>query len=498
MARWRLQRRWSVLGGIVLILTVAAVVERYRGLITLRAWEREVRGRGGKVTLQDLAPVATNRKAGFISGVEAGMLLANVSLGTSVPQPMRQVRAGRAKVVSREDLWVDWQDRTNSWDYLRSLTGQIEPHLEALRTNLVEANVALVVDYTNAWRSFFPALLQPGRAAGQTLAAEALLAIHDHDPELALRRLALLEGVDRALRDQPLVMFQWLRSIVGNQLCGVAWEATRQDGWSDEQLARLQRLMDGLHYLEDSARAMEAERVLNGAYFDQIRSGFSGAQDLIGAMGGVRSPGSLPNGWGELVEVQASAIHHAVRVLAWRLLWSYHDQLFYSRSLQSSADALRGLASGEIDWGEATRRDETRRWERIDGVYDKLRYLVTPLIASGRRTGAAAVEIETRTHLAATAVAIRRYQLAEGGLPSALSSLVPRFLEVLPRDLFAGRPFCYRPLESGDFLLYSVGNNGEDDGGNVDGAPSDFRGLWGNQDVVWPRVATPEESPNHR
>jgi hypothetical protein len=451
-----------------------------------------MRSHGANVTLSELGGSLALRKSGVVSGSEAGMLLANISLGSSVPLPMRHVRAGKARVVSRLDDWTDWQDRTNSWDYLRSLAPQAEVHVESLRTNLLEADLVLALDYTNAWRNYYPVFLQPGRAAAQTLGALALLAMHDRDSDLALRRLLLIEGIDRVLRGQPMVPFQWLRSVVGNQLCGNVWEATRQEGWTEGQLARLQEAIEGLHYMEDYARAIEAERVVNNSYFDRLRSGFGGVEELVSSRGGGNTT-AMPGNWGELVEVQVVAMHQALRVLAWRGMWSYQDQLFYNRNLQSAADALRAFASGAISWNEAVRRDMTRQWERIDGPYNKLRYMVTPVVAGSFRTGATAVEIETRTRLAMVALAIRRYQLANGALPAALTDLVPRFLRAVPRDVYADKPLCYRALGGEDFLLYSAGDNGKDDGASVEGGFSDFRSLWGNQDVVWPRVATAED-----
>ncbi len=55
----------------------------------------------------------------------------------------------------------------------------------------------------------------------------------------------------------------------------------------------------------------------------------------------------------------------------------------------------------------------------------------------------------------------------------------------------------YRPLPTGDgFLLYSVGEDGKDDGGNS--APQEdkkrYRQIWDGRDAVWPSAATAEEA----
>jgi hypothetical protein len=97
-----------------------------------------------------------------------------------------------------------------------------------------------------------------------------------------------------------------------------------------------------------------------------------------------------------------------------------------------------------------------------------------------------------------TAIALKRYQLKHGNYPPDLNSLVPEFLPTVPLDPVDGQPLRYRPNADGTFPLYSVGENGKDDGGD----PSLGKGVesssfnWQNPhalDWVWPQPATPEE-----
>jgi len=69
------------------------------------------------------------------------------------------------------------------------------------------------------------------------------------------------------------------------------------------------------------------------------------------------------------------------------------------------------------------------------------------------------------TDLAKTACAIERHRLVPGDFPTALADLVPAFLNEFPRDLIRGQPLIYRRLEDQSFLLYSIGWNGADNGG---------------------------------
>jgi hypothetical protein len=65
------------------------------------------------------------------------------------------------------------------------------------------------------------------------------------------------------------------------------------------------------------------------------------------------------------------------------------------------------------------------------------------------------------------ACALERYRLAHGEYPETLDTMVPQFIEKLPRDIINGAPLHYRRTDDGSFLLYSVGWNETDDGGQI-------------------------------
>jgi hypothetical protein len=76
-----------------------------------------------------------------------------------------------------------------------------------------------------------------------------------------------------------------------------------------------------------------------------------------------------------------------------------------------------------------------------------------------------AVKSKNDTQLQAThtILALRAYQLTHGNLPSDLNALVPEFLDAVPVDDFDGQPLRYSPDRR---IVYSVGQNLKDDGGN--------------------------------
>src|SRR5208283_2844567 len=75
--------------------------------------------------------------------------------------------------------------------------------------------------------------------------------------------------------------------------------------------------------------------------------------------------------------------------------------------------------------------------------------------------------IQSQVDLARTACALERFRLAHGNYPETLDALPPQFITALPHDLINGQPLHYRRTDDGRFVLYSVGWDEKDDGGQT-------------------------------
>jgi hypothetical protein len=87
--------------------------------------------------------------------------------------------------------------------------------------------------------------------------------------------------------------------------------------------------------------------------------------------------------------------------------------------------------------------------------------------------------------LAGTALAIRLYEVDHGHRPETLAELVPEYLPAVPQDSFAeaGRALVYLPSAAHP-IVYSVGVNGVDDGGDPKRRNTITKGHW-QPDVVF-------------
>ena len=89
------------------------------------------------------------------------------------------------------------------------------------------------------------------------------------------------------------------------------------------------------------------------------------------------------------------------------------------------------------------------------------------LSSSLLRTRESESRIRTEFDLSVTAIAVERYRLAHDALPESLDDLVPDYLDRVPEDYFAGpgQPIRYRIKDNGEYVVYSVGRDQEDDHG---------------------------------
>jgi len=145
--------------------------------------------------------------------------------------------------------------------------------------------------------------------------------------------------------------------------------------------------------------------------------------------------------------------------------WLYQNQYRCARMmveyLLPAADVNQGTFSPAlVRHGGAALETEIKP----ASPFNVLERLMLPGLGAGARRFAYA---QSSVNLARTAIALERYRLAQGAYPEALDALVPQFIAKLPHDVIGGQPLHYHLEANGQFVLYSVGWNEADDGGEV-------------------------------
>ena len=185
--------------------------------------------------------------------------------------------------------------------------------------------------------------------------------------------------------------------------------------------------------------------------------------------------------------------------LRWRWFWSYQDEVRGLQAFQVVIDATR-MAETNKSFQPAKSFADTNlphlkqgqgSWQDLRNTFSQSAYSLNTALRRAART-------ETARNVVITAIALKRYELRHHQLPATLEELTPDLLKAVPIDCMDGQPLRYRRNADGTFLLYSVGENGKDDGGDpaLEKSVQSSIFYWQNshaQDWVWPQPASPEE-----
>lgn len=127
---------------------------------------------------------------------------------------------------------------------------------------------------------------------------------------------------------------------------------------------------------------------------------------------------------------------------------------------------LEKIDHAGVAWDEI-RRDENRfaRYQLGRGFH-----LITWVMSQWetwqveRRSEKRHKKAAARVRLLTAELAVRCYQSEQGHAPADLGQLVPKYLQRVPLDPFSDKPLIYRP-QGTNWLLYSIGEDGVNDGG---------------------------------
>lgn len=305
------------------------------------------------------------------------------------------------------------------------------------------------------------------RVAG--LRATAELALGKKDQALADVLLAL--ELRDSIKDEPLLISHLVRIATLQIALQTVWEGLQDQRWTDAQLRQLEARLVAFDVLTEGARALRGERAFGNRAMEWLRQ----QPARLAQLGDSSSDVSL-NG-------------------AFRLVprgWFYFEQLNYNRLFDEFI--LAGLAGDPTAW------DLAKIWEKAEKMDEAMvkvshparaifgHYVLSRLLlpAVARVIERSAV-CQVITRQAIVALALERHRIARGNYPESLDALVPEFSKAVPLDPISRQPFRYRRTDDGRFVLYSVGWNRQDDGGNYVLRDKKQRNFAYDQgDWIWP------------
>jgi hypothetical protein len=493
---WKILIVAAVVAGSLAVFLL--VMPGNREKIALENYRNQLKQQGEKMNVAELAPSVSPTDADQGKAlVSEASLLGNLN---EYPRTMHWIAPGHALVGWRETISPTY-DLTNCWPTLDEALKRNEETLAAVRATLDQSGLGFPLDYQAGFSMGFPHLL-PIKEVSLWLMASTELKLHEHDTNGAWENLLAEANLVRKNSGEPIIISQLVRIAITQIAIADIWEALQYPGWSDAQLQQLQTNWEGFDLLDHVEPALDMERDSLRGEFDYMRTSFSNYNNYLNPL----AFGSSTPRYETLSEIAANppeGIKAHFRYGNWKSTGSYEEELVTMKVCQAAVEASRRFRTNESFVLELNNfEQEVTNILKVHAGWEKRFATATNFLGSNRPGEFASrflvkiAVVETERRMVVTAIALERYRLQHGEYPAALAELTPAILKSVPIDLMDGKPLRYRKKNDGVFLLYSVGEDGKDDGG--DGSPpqgytSSYKIWYKMRDVVWPMPATVEE-----
>jgi hypothetical protein len=322
------------------------------------------------------------------------------------------------------------------------------------------------------------AILLPHLAAlkrcSQVLQLRAIAELQNGQSEQALDDVKLMLRLAEAVRTEPFLISHLVRIAILQIALQPIWEGLMEYKWSDKQLADLNQELSRLDFVADYKLSMHGEMGFQDGIIRYLK----------------QHPGQFVNmtSYGNDNTHRSSAEMVVIVCLRLHLVpsgWFYQNQLHCAQAMEDFYLPAGDVQHQTIDPARIRRADAAVEGERQNlSPFNILESLMLPALGSAAEKFA---YVQSSVDLARVACALERYRLAHGKYPESFNALTPQYSERLPHDVIGGAPLTYYQTVDGEFLLYSVGWNEEDDAGafafKKDGKVDIENGDW-----IWPQL----------
>jgi hypothetical protein len=432
-----------VTGALVALVVLFFVEEHFRGSWQLARYRKALIAQGEKLSIAECVPaLLPEEDNAFFALRNAGARLPGRGLSDLVPPTFRFVAPG--KVMSSLTL-TQWPHSSSTMRSPSNITWVVfEQQRKDFEGPLAEARAALRmpgfdarIPYHQGFNMNLPHLTQL-KSMGTQFSALTVMDLHAGRLEAALDHLDDLLTLGRRMAAEPIIISQLVRNALASIAFNATWLALHTPGWSDPQLARLQKAWEDQDFLTPMTRAMEMERAITVMTYEQMRESGQGAADLFGLVqgGGIGAGSAGTNAFnsvGQFIEYieenHEQLIMGNVMLPAWQFTWSKQDETFYLRLMQELIDGGRATAK------ERSSKANTKAVREVSGKVDgigglgRLRHmLTTQTLPAIENTMGRAILVQVQREMIVAAIALQRYELRHGKPAADLQALVPEFL----------------------------------------------------------------------
>ena len=484
--RWRTVRR--ILIGLAWMATIIALlygVENWRGRHAWNKYRQELEARGVQLDLKTFIPKPVSDEENFAATPFFEFLFASkanrydwvddfAQAQGKVPNPnskrdkaSRQLvdlvawesafaEIGSGQPGRSQKIWsgkLDRESRAKAAPAVLAALKDSDAVFEELRaaSRRPHSRYSVKYDLEDPWGILLPHL-STIKAVVQRLQIKACAELAAGEGQNALEDVKLTLYLADSLKEEPFLISYLVRMACLQIAIQPIWEGLADRRWWDAQLQEIQQRLQQYDFLADLKHSLNSERAAGVLTVDLLFRRKYRFSHLVGTTDG-------------------QAITEMIARIAPRG-WYYQEQLNYCRLFEQQLGGTVDTMKKRISPTQiAANAQEMERMIGAGHLGKGFKAVVNHHVIAALMLPALdklplkAASAQTAADQAALACALERYRLANGQFPETLESLVPHFMTALPRDLLRGEPYKYRGGVDGQFVLYSVGWNEEDDGG---------------------------------
>jgi len=348
---------------------------------------------------------------------------------------------------------------------------QFQPDFDLMRNALTRPYARMDGNYSQPLDMPIPHFVNM-RSVAQVLAQRTKCYLLLGQPEKALHEITLLNDSRRVLEAAPAGKPMTLvAAMINVAITGLYVETTadglRKNAWQEPQLAALQKQFKEINLLPVVLEAFEDEIAADSFTMLNTPPRELADQKLLWT-------GGSTNLFQRLKDPEFVFLSFAPRG------WVYQNMVVHATTMQRDIQSYD--PAGQLIFPSAT----IEREKRIHSLnkWNPYSFLNVTFLPNLTKATQVLAHNQTLANEAQIVCALERYRLAHGEYPETLDALVSQFIEKLPHDIIGGQPLHYHRTAGGKFLLYSVGWNETDDGGQIVSKPDDSEDR-GKGDWVW-------------
>jgi hypothetical protein len=285
--------------------------------------------------------------------------------------------------------------------------------------------------------------VQNTRTITRLLQLDAILHAEEGEPDAALEDCRRIFNVGRSIGDEPTAISQLVRIAIGGVAIKTLERSLAQGEPSDQALVLVNDALLAELSTPRLLTALRGERAFAFDLIERIRNGQLSTKALTGEVADSSPPRTSP----------------PVRIFC-----DHNEGL----SLKFMNQAVAIAKSSPIE----NRQKLFEEWSEsmlphsvIDRQLGMLSYMLLPGLSG---LNDAETRYQSALECSRVLVALERFRRKNGRWPGSLDALVPAFLPSLPTDPYDGKPIRMAPAIADGLVVYSVGPDLNDDGGNID------------------------------